>query len=132
MILADTSAVVQITRDKSGRILKKLRTRFPDMGLAVTPLTELEVLRGARDERHWARLKMFLAGAPRLGLAPEDWEAAARIDVEMRWRGLTVNDPFDFCIAQAALSRNLPLLHRDRDFEKIRVVRESLRRIWLD
>ena len=132
MILADASAVVQITRDKSGRVLRELRARFSDMQIVITPLTELEVLRGARDERHWGRLKKFLAEFPRLEPAPEDWEAAARIDFDMRRRGLTVNNPIDFCIAQVALSRNLPLLHRDRDFEKIRVVRESLSLIWLD
>ena len=132
MILADTSAVVQIARDKGGRVMAGVLSRFPGEYLAIIRPTELEFMRGARDERNWARLKKILAPLPRVDLSNEDWEAAARIDFDMRRRGLTVPSSVDFCVAQAALTHNLPLLHRDRGFEKIRVVRKSLSLIWLD
>ena len=132
MILADTSAVVQITRDKSGLLLANLESRFPGETLAMTPLTELEIFRGARDERNWRRLEGFLSGWPRVEFQPEDWKAAARITVDARKRGLTFIDPVDCCNAHVALSRNLPLLHRDRDFESMLAVCEGLSLIWLD
>ena len=109
-----------------------LRLRFPGEDLVIVRHTELEFMRGARDERNWLRLKNFLESLPRVDFPDEDWEAAARIDFEMRRRGLTVPSSVDFCIAQAALTHNLPLLHRDRGFEKVRIVRKSLSLIWLD
>ena len=109
-----------------------LRARFPGEDIVIIHNTELECLRMARDERNWARLTKFLESLPRLDFPDEDWEAAARINFEMRQRGLTVPSSVDFCIAQAALTHNLPLLHRDRGFEKIRIVRKSLSLIWLD
>ena len=132
MILADTSVVVQVMRDRSRRAMADLRARFPGENLAIIRPTELECLRGARDERNWTRLTKFLDHLPRVDFPDGDWQAAARINFEMRRRGLTVSSSVDFCVAQAALTHNLPLLHRDRGFEKIRVVRKSLSLIWLD
>ena len=109
-----------------------LRARFPGEDIAIIRHTELECLRGARDERNWTRLTKFLDHLPRVDFPDEDWKAAGRINFEMRQRGLTVSSSVDFCVAQAALTHNLPLLHRDRGFEKIRIVRKSLSLIWLD
>ena len=131
MILADTSAIVQITRDRSGKLLAELLARFPG-GIVVTPFTRLEIMIGARDERNWRRLKRLMSRYALAEIGAEDWEEAARVVVDMRRSGLSVSDPLDCCIAQAALSRNLPLLHRDRDFEKIRRVRPALSLVWMD
>ena len=129
--LADTSVIIQTTRDKSGRLLAELRERFPG-GIAVASLTHLEIMLGARDERHWRRLEGYLSAHPVLEIGADNCRAAARIWTELRRRGLSVSDPLDCCIAQSALSRKIPLLHRDRDFEKIRAVRPDLALIWLD
>ena len=131
MALGDTSAIVEVTRDKSGQRLAGLLARFPG-GVAVTPLTQMEVLLGARDDRHWRRLASDLSAHPLLEISAADHLAAARIGVDLRRRGLTVRTTLDFCIAQAALSNNLPLLHRDRDFEKIRRVRPALSLVWME
>ena len=130
-VLGDTSALVEITRDKSGRVLDELLARFPG-GIAVTPVTQMEVMLGARDDGNWRRLKARLSAHPVVELSADDHIAAARIGVELRRRGLTVSASLDFCVAQAALSWKLPLLHRDRDFEKIRTVRPELSLVWLD
>ena len=130
-ILADTSALVEVTRDKSRRLLTILRAQFPG-GIALTSITQLEIMLGAKDERHWRRLQSDLSAHTVLEVSAEDCMAAARIWVDMRWRGLSISDPLDLCIAQAALSRQLPLLHRDRDFEKIQIVRPALSLSWLD
>ena len=130
MILADTSAIVQITRDRSGKLPAELLARFPG-GIVVTPFTRLEIMIGARDERNWRRLRRLMSRYAPAEIGAEDWEAAARV-VDMRRSGLSVSDPLDCCIAQEALSRNLPLLHRDRDFEKIRRVRPALSLVWME
>ena len=132
MILADTSAMVQILRDRSGRIRREIAERFPNDRIVVTSFTEFEILRAARDDRNWTRLEAMLDRHPVLEVGPTDGRSAARVYYDMRRRGLTVDNLIDCFVAQAALSRGIPLLHRDRDFESVRVVRPALSLIWLD
>ena len=131
MTLADTSAVVQIARDKSGKKWEELKGQFPGI-IAVTHFTRLEIMMGARDDRHWRRLDGWISAWPTMPIGDEDWKAAAGIWTALRRRGLTVSDPIDCCIAQVALSLGITLLHRDRDFESIRAVRESLSLAWVE
>ena len=132
MILADTSVVVQIVRDRSGRTAREIHARFPSGDIVVTPFTEYEVLRGALDERNWRRLEGILNPHPVLSIGAEDGRLAARIYYDMRRRGLTVDNLIDCFIAQSAISHGVPLLHRDRDFESVRIVRPELSLIWLE
>ena len=132
MILADTSVMVQTLRDRGGRLAREIYARFPDDDIVVTPFTEFELLRGARDERNWRRLEAALGRHPVLSVGAEDGRLAARIYYDMRRRGLTVDNLIDCFIAQSAISHGVPLLHRDRDFESIRVVRPELSLIWLE
>ena len=132
MILADTSAMVQFIRDRSGQTRREILERFQDDDIAVTLFTEFEILRAARDEGNWRRLETLLRRHPTLEASADDGRAAARIFFDMRRRGLTADNLIDCCIAQAAISRNIPLLHRDRDFEKIQTVRPALSLLWLD
>ena len=48
---------------------------------------------------------------------------AARICFDLQMRGETVRSNIDCCIAQIAIENQALLLHRDRDFEKIVLVR---------
>ena len=132
LILADSSAIVQLTRIKSRRELKAALAALRGRVLAITRLTVLETLQGARDERNWRALEHFLSQRPIVEIRAADWKAAARISMDLRRRGLTVESAIDCCIAQVALSRGLPLLHRDRDFESIRIVRGALSLVWLN
>ena len=133
LILADTSAVLQFMHDRSGMKYAALQARLPEREeVAVTRFTVLETMQGARNERDWRGLEDFLAGLRLVEIRAPDWKAAARIYMDLRRRGLTVQSPIDCCIAQVALARGLPLLHRDRDFESIRKVRKSLTLMWQD
>ena len=132
LILSDTSAILQLLRDKTGLKMAQLNARFPVGGLSITRFTVLETMQGAQDERHWRSLEDFLSGLRLVEIRAADWKAAARIYMDLRRRGLTVRSPMDCCIAQVALARGLPLLHRDRDFESVRKVRRSLALVWQD
>jgi hypothetical protein len=131
MILVDTSVWVEIFRDRSGKAGRLFKKRVGEEVFALSRLTQLELLQGAKDEREWKLLVEYLEGQFYLEADENTWREAARIYFETRRKGLTVGSPVDCCIAQAALSWGALLLHRDQDFEKIAAVR-PLKLAWFE
>ena len=126
MILADTSAVIDLLNDRSGILRVELSRRIPLEDLVIAFPTRMEVLMGARDDRDWQALEEYLAEWVHLEIRPDDWTQAARIYADLRKTGFTLG-AMDCCIAQAALSRRALLLHRDGDFDLVAQVRPTLR-----
>jgi len=92
---------------------------------------QLELLQGAKDEEEWELLEDYLASQCYLEMSPGAWNEAARVFFDLRRRGLTVRSPIDCCIAVLAIDNDLPLLHRDRDFETI-VSIMHLKQRWVE
>ena len=84
----------------------------------------MEVLRGARDAFHFARIQMQLDKVPPLVLANphETFSFAAVLYARCRWRGVTIRNPNDCLIAACAIEAGEPLLHADRDFDNIAAI----------
>jgi len=123
MILVDTSVWVEVLRDRTGRLRDALESALDGDDAVLTRFHQLELLQGARDEREWSLLREHLDVQDYLECGPESWPAAARIYFELRRAGKTVRSPIDCCIAQIAMDHDVLLLHRDRDFETISLVR---------
>jgi predicted nucleic acid-binding protein len=93
--------------------------RVPDVlaEILVGDLIMTEVLQGARDEAHAARIERGLRafGVVRMlddALAVQ----AARHYRALRTRGITVRKTIDLLIATFCIARGHTLLHDDRDF----------------
>ena len=120
MILADTSAWVEFLRGTGSQVNVRLRTGLERDDLATTDVVLMEVLAGARDDRHRERLRAMLRRAdfvPTEG--PQDYEDAAELYRICRHRGGTVRALTDCLIAVVALRAGLPVLHSDSDFTTI-------------
>lgn len=79
----------------------------------------LEVMAGARRD-HVTDTQRLLEAQHLEALAPRlDWLDAATMYRELRQRGVTVRSPTDTLIAAAAIRLDVPVLHRDRDFDAI-------------
>ena len=79
----------------------------------------LELMAGARRDSVGSLQRLLVAQHVE-GLTPRlDWLDAARIYRELRWRGETLRSQVDVLIAAVAIRLDLPVLHRDRDFEVI-------------
>lgn len=79
----------------------------------------LEVMSGARPDSVAASQRLLVAQHVE-GLTPRlDWLDAARIYREIRSRGETLRSQIDALIAAVAIRLDLPVLHRDRDFDTI-------------
>jgi len=126
LVLVDTSALISFltgAETEAARYLERLARE--DAPFALTSVVVQEVLQGARDERQWRRLHVYLTS--QLQLEPRDpLETAvqsARILFDCRRRGLTVRSGTDCWVAQIALEHDVPLLHDDRDYDAVGRVR---------
>jgi predicted nucleic acid-binding protein len=120
MLLIDTSVWISVFRDRTGQVRQQLEALIDDREVLLTRFTQLELLQGSLNEKEWTLLSSYLETQHYVELASESWQAAARIYYDLRRQGLTVRSPID---AQAALERNLLLIHNNRDFETIAQVR---------
>jgi predicted nucleic acid-binding protein len=115
VILVDTSAWIEFLRDTGSEVCLAV-DRLLDADLATCDAVSMEVLAGARDERHLLQLRGLLARATMLPTTPADYEAAASMYRACRTRGETVRKLIDCLIAAVAIRSEATVLHTDADF----------------
>lgn len=121
MILVDSSAWIEFLRATGSpthlclRAAIEAETQLPTLGIVV-----LEILAGARDERHARDLRRLLDRCHFLALEePSDHEAAAALYRACRRAGTTIRRLPDCLIAAVAIRAGAELLHRDSDFDAL-------------
>ena len=116
MILVDTSAWIEFLRDTGSPICQRVDDLLATE-IATCDVVRMEVLAGARDEQHLQQLRRLLARASILPAEPVDYDAAAALYRTCRQRDYTVRKLIDCLIAAVAIRGNVPVLHRDADFD---------------
>jgi predicted nucleic acid-binding protein len=118
MIVVDSSVWIGHLRNADDVAVRALRALEDPQDIVVGDLILLEVLQGARDERHAAtieqNLRQFRIEAM---LNAELAVQAARNFRLMRERGVTVRKTVDLIIGTFCIMHGHVLLHADRDFE---------------
>ncbi|MFT3871810.1 MAG: PIN domain nuclease [Nocardioides sp.] len=118
-MIVDTSVWIEFLRPGPSRAGDRLATMI-EAGdrIVVTETVMLELLSGPTDEAVAAQRQRMLEAFEIEPLAPlADSLGAARLQRTCRRAGETVRNLGDCLIAATALRLNLPVLHRDRDFE---------------
>lgn len=118
MILVDTSAWVEFLRD-TGSPVCDLVGELLTGEIAICDAVRMEVLAGARDERHLLSLQRLLAHATMLSTQATDYDDAASLYRRCRRQGKTVRKLIDCLIAAVAIRTDTPILHRDTDFDTL-------------
>ncbi len=131
MTAIDSTVLIDVLRDRTGRCRNRLEARVVDAELAFTPFTHFEVLKGCKDMRQWDRIARYLADHRVLAVSDRTWEGAARIAFDARRKGLTIRSSVDCLIAQVVIEHDRLLLHKDHDFETIAKI-SALKQEWLD
>ena len=116
MILVDTSAWIEFLRDTGSPVCEEV-DRLLASDLAVTDVIVMEVLAGARDDRHLSDLRNLLHRATLLSATSGDHEVAAGLYRACRRQGQTVRKLVDCLIAAVALRHDIAVLHQDVDFD---------------
>jgi predicted nucleic acid-binding protein len=118
MILIDTSAWIEFLRDTGSPACIRVDELLAGEIATCHPV-RMEVLAGARDERHLRDLRGLLARATILETLPTDYEDAAVLVRTCRRRGETIRKLIDCLIAAHAIRARIPLLHADADFDAL-------------
>lgn len=119
MILVDTSAWVEFLRATGSPAHVALRAWLVSgEELGITDPVVMELLSGARGEQRADELHRFLLSLTHLAIeGPGDFEVAAELYRRCRREGVTPRSLNDCLIAAVALRLDVPVLHRDRDFD---------------
>lgn len=115
MILVDTSAWVEFLRDTGSEVCVAV-DRLLDAELAICDAVSMEVLAGARDERHLLQLRGLLGRATVLPTTPADYERASSMYRACRASGETARKLIDCLIGAVAIRAGAEVLHADADF----------------
>jgi hypothetical protein len=120
MIVVDSSVWIAQLRSQGSPAAARLAEMDTTELIVVGDLVLLEVLRGARDERHADRLERSLRRFKVERMVDEFISvAAARHSRLLRSRGVTIRKTIDLLIATFCIERDYELLHQDRDFDMI-------------
>jgi predicted nucleic acid-binding protein len=120
VILADSSAWIELLRDTGSAVCEQLDSLVASeraAELATCDPVRLEVLAGARSERHLEDLERLLARTTLLPIEPGDFDVAAALYRSCRRSGETVRRLFDCLIAAVAIRTDTAVLHADADFD---------------
>ena len=116
MILIDTSAWIEFLRDTGSPVCNRVDALLAE-DVATCDAVRMEVLAGARDERHLHQLRRLLARATVLPTGPVDYDRAAALYRQCRREGETVRKLMDCLISAVAIGAEAAILHRDTDFD---------------
>ena len=115
MILIDTSAWVEFFRDTGSVTCNRVEALLGGE-IAICNAVRMEVLAGARDERHLQNLRRLLARAVLIPTVSADYDDAASLYRHCRREGETVRKLIDCLIGSVAIRAGVPILHNDADF----------------
>lgn len=117
-MLVDSSVWIDLLRGTETPGLARLRTLSPAEVVTSDPVV-FEVLAGARDDRHAARLRAMLGAGRWFRTIAPDYQRAARIHRRCRDAGTPVAHGLDCVIAAVAIRADVEVLTEDRGFAAI-------------
>lgn len=116
MILIDTSGWVEFLRDTSSPACQRVDDLL-EAGFVICEPVRMEVLAGARDERHLNDLRRLLARGTLITTESTDYDDAAALYRVCRRNGATVRKMIDCLISSIAIRSGSTVLHADSDFD---------------
>lgn len=118
MIVVDSSVWIGHFRSSDTGAVHRLRAIENPDEIIVGDLILLEMLQGARDERHAARIESVLRSFTIEAMLDDGLACeAARHYRALRRKGITVRKTVDLVIGTFCIAGGHVLLHDDRDFE---------------
>ena len=128
MVLVDTAVWIDWLRASPSTATARLAALLDDGDAAIAPVILQELLQGAASPQALRTLRRRFSALP--SLAPRTdtvtYAEAGELYARCRWAGITPRSPHDCLIAALAIEHGVPLLHDDRDFDRIAQVEPRL------
>ena len=121
MIVVDTSVWIDVLNNVDTPPAKTC-VRLIEGGepVALTDVIFTEVLQGLSDESEANEVERHLRAFPMLRLESlEEFALAAELYRSARRKGITIRKTLDCLIAAPCVRANAPLLHADKDFDRL-------------
>ena len=116
MTLVDSSAWIEFLRDTGSPVCQRVENLL-DTDITICDPIRMEILAGARDDRHLSDLRRLIARARILPTRPAHYEEAASLYRVCRRGGETARKLVDCLIASIAIRADVPILHCDADYD---------------
>ena len=130
MILIDTSVLIDYLKGietPEAKAIDGIIDRKIPFGICC--YVYQEILQGARDQKEYEKLKVYLETLPfyELNDGLRSFEKAALINMKCRKAGYQIRSTIDLLIAEIAIENRLYLLHRDNDYSNIAKTTKELK-----
>ena len=116
-MLIDSSALIDYIRSADTDAAVRVRAIIDLSRAATTDVVIMEILAGARDDKHLGQLDSIVRTFEHLPVHAEDFEYAAALYRTCRRAGKTIRRLDDCLIAAVAIRNDVPVLHHDADFD---------------
>lgn len=120
MILVDTTVWIDFfagkTRPHVATLEEFLRTAED---ICICGIVLAEVLQGIRSDSEYTKTKDYFESLVFLPMTHATFLRSSQMYRTLRKKGITIRTPLDCMITSVAIEHRVPLLHNDRDFDKI-------------
>lgn len=132
-MIADSSVWIDYLRSGRSVMADRLDEALRKREVILLPVILQEVLQGADSSQRFTTWQRAFAALPIAhGVEPQLTAIhAAGIYARCRWAGITLRSANDCLIAASCIELDEPLLHLDRDFDRISGVEPRLRLVAL-
>lgn len=118
MILVDSSVWISYLNAKSTQETEFLESILGKSPIVLPDLVYSEILQGYRDDAVFQETKSFLDEFPFAIIGSKELALASAQNYRfLRKKGIAIRKTIDCYIASYCISKNIPLLHSDRDFD---------------
>ncbi|MBO9661712.1 PIN domain-containing protein [Dokdonella sp.] len=128
-MIVDSSVWIDYLRHGRGRVADQLDEALRRRKVLMLPVILQEILQGADSPQRFAAWQRAFEAVPVAHSAEPQLTAihAAGLYARCRWADITVRSANDCLIAASCIELDEPLLHLDRDFERIAEIEPRLR-----
>ena len=118
-ILVDTSVWIDFFKGADNTHVACLERLLHRGEASTCPVVLMEILQGIRSDSACKNTERLMASLAQYPVADAFYLESAWLYRDLRKKGLTIRKSLDCLIAVVAMNNQLPLLHKDRDFEAI-------------
>lgn len=120
MIIVDTSVLINFFKGETDSKTELFRNILHEqIPFAISQLTFLEILQGARNKSEWNLLEKYLSQLKIIPLPEKYHVNGAKLYYNLRRKGISIRSTIDILIAMTAIDNKYYLLHNDKDFDNI-------------